>query len=237
MHLEVVHGGAAPCGEVEQSDKRLLDRASVEQGALDAPARIRDSWQRPQLVRGNRWSQRTLDGGAGAQQTDQAGGGILRDDAPVIQDSDAVAEYLGLIHEVRRQEDGPALLAQPQDGLPEQAAALRVEASGRLVEEHELRITDQCQSERQALSLPAREILRVGPSLLLQRHLAQQRTGRESVRVEGTKELQRLAHSQFGKEGRRLELHANAPLHRPPLAPHVQPRYKRLPAVRRTDAL
>ena len=43
---------------------------------------------------------------------DQTGGRILRDDLAVVEDGDAVAERLRLVHEVRGEEDGLAALAQ-----------------------------------------------------------------------------------------------------------------------------
>ena len=62
----------------------------------------------------------------------------LGDDVPVVDDADAVGEHVGLLEVLRRQEDGHAVLArEPLDLRPQRAAALRVEAGRRLVEEQD----------------------------------------------------------------------------------------------------
>src|SRR6185436_21019740 len=50
------------------------------------------------------------------------------DDAAVVDDGDAVAQALGLLHQVRRQEHGFAAIADAADEIPDRAARLRVEA-------------------------------------------------------------------------------------------------------------
>src|SRR5437763_1311298 len=58
------------------------------------------------------------------------------DDVAVVDDPDAVGEYVGLVEILRGQEDGDAVLAgEPRDLGPERGAALRVEPGRRLVEE------------------------------------------------------------------------------------------------------
>ena len=58
-----------------------------------------------------------------------------REQVPVVDDGEPVAELVGLLHVVRGEEDGLALAVQLAEDLPQREAALRVEAGGGLVEE------------------------------------------------------------------------------------------------------
>ena len=61
------------------------------------------------------------------------------DDAAVVDDRHAIAEPLGLLHQMRRQEDCLAALANAAHEIPDRAPRLRIEAGRQLVEEHQLR--------------------------------------------------------------------------------------------------
>ena len=81
----------------------------------------------------------------------QCGRRALRDDLPVVDDPDAVGEHVGLLEVLRRQEDGDAVLTgEPLDLRPQRAAALRVQARRRLVEEEDARTVQQREREVQA---------------------------------------------------------------------------------------
>src|SRR5918999_1346541 len=72
-------------------------------------------------------------------------------------DPDPVSQHIGLLEVLRRQEHGDALIArEPADLRPERAAALRVEAGRRLVEEENLRTVHQRESEVEAALHPTR---------------------------------------------------------------------------------
>jgi hypothetical protein len=73
----------------------------------------------------------------------QAGRGVQRDDAPVIDQRHAVAEPLGFLHEVRHQHDRHAAVAHVLDQLPGLAAGLRIQARRHLVEHRDLRAADE----------------------------------------------------------------------------------------------
>ena len=60
-----------------------------------------------------------------------------------VQDRDPVAQALGLLEAVRRQEDRHPLLAEPVDELVDLARGDRVEPRRRLVEEQHLRVAEQ----------------------------------------------------------------------------------------------
>ena len=57
------------------------------------------------------------------------------DEAPVVDDGDAVPEEVGLVHEVRRQQDGAPRLVLGQQ-VPDGAPRVRVHARRRLVQHH-----------------------------------------------------------------------------------------------------
>ena len=101
-----------------------------------------------------------LDDVLAAEPGDQLGRRAQGDHLAVIDDRHPVAQPLGLVHVVRRQQDGPALGAEAADDVPELPARLRVEAGRRLVEEQQLRVADQGAGHRQPLLLAAGELAR-----------------------------------------------------------------------------
>ena len=107
-------------------------------------------------------------------------GRAQRDDLALVDDRDAVAEPLGLVHVVGRQHDGAAAVPQVADDFPELAAGLRVEPRRRLVEEEHLGIADQGDRDGQPLLLAAGELLDEGVGLALQRHPARSRRRRQA---------------------------------------------------------
>ena len=64
-------------------------------------------------------------------------------DAAVVKDRDAVADVFHVREQVRRKEDGLAAAGEGDDEVLDLAAAQRVEAGRRLVEDDEVRIVDQ----------------------------------------------------------------------------------------------
>jgi hypothetical protein len=69
---------------------------------------------------------------------DEARGRIHVDDAAMIDDGHAIAEALGLLHQMRREKHGLAARANAADKIPDGAARLRVEAGRQLIEKHQL---------------------------------------------------------------------------------------------------
>ena len=81
-----------------------------------------------------------------------------RENAPGIHQRDAVAAG-GLVHEMRRDEDGHAVVAREiREQLPELVARQRIDARGRLVEDQDLRPVHNGDRERQALADAERKI-------------------------------------------------------------------------------
>ena len=92
------------------------------------------------------------------------------DHLAVVHDRHAVAEPLGLVHVVRRQQDRPAGALELVDEIPELPARLRIEAGRRLVEKQQVRIADERAREREPLLLSARERADARVALLLELH-------------------------------------------------------------------
>ena len=74
-----------------------------------------------------------------------------------VQDRDPVAQPLGFLEAVSRQEDRDAALAEPVDQLVDAARGDRVEARGRLVEEEHLRVAQQRPRESDPLAKALRQ--------------------------------------------------------------------------------
>ena len=80
-------------------------------------------------------------------------------DLAAVDDPDAVAEALGLLHVVGRVEDRHAAGPELGDGLEDRVAALGVDAHGRLVEEQEPWLVEQPDADVQAPLHPAAVVL------------------------------------------------------------------------------
>ena len=76
-----------------------------------------------------------------------AAGRALAHDQAVVDDRDAVAELVGLLEVLRREEDRRALAVDPAQLLPDRQPAGRVEAGGRLVEEQDLGLVHERRRE------------------------------------------------------------------------------------------
>ena len=66
-------------------------------------------------------------------------GRALGDDLRLVHDDEPVAQLLGLVHVVGREDERHAALLEPVQAVPQQVAGLRVEAGRRLVEEQDRR--------------------------------------------------------------------------------------------------
>ena len=121
-----------------------------------------------------------------------------------------------LVHVVGRDQDRRAGVHQPEEALPEVAAALRVHRTGGLVQEQQLRLVHQRGRQGQALALPAGErsgkaVGEVAQAVLLQqrRHPLAARCGRERVNL--AHELEVLAYGEVLVEREALGHVADAP--------------------------
>jgi hypothetical protein len=116
--------------------------------------------------------------GDGALQRGRRPGG---DDLAVVHDGDAVAQRIRLVQVVRGDEDGHAVTAEPADLVPHVGAALRVQAGGRLVEEHHLGFVDDAERDVHPAPLTARVGLALAVRVLAElepvQHAGGARTG------------------------------------------------------------
>jgi hypothetical protein len=86
-------------------------------------------------------------------------------------DRDRVAEPLGLLDVVRRHEDRDAFRPERRDERPDLLPHLRVEADGRLVQEHQPRTVDEPAGDQEPSAHAAGELVHPGvPSLDQVRH-------------------------------------------------------------------
>jgi len=76
-----------------------------------------------------------------------------------LPQDDVVRERVGLLQVLRGEQQGDALLDQVADGRPDDLAAARVQAGGRLVEHQELRLDDQAGGQVDPAPLAARHRL------------------------------------------------------------------------------
>src|ERR1039458_3287658 len=151
-----------------------------------------------------------LDPGLGPLRA-QAAGSAYPDHLPGAHDADPVGEVLSLVHVVGGEQDGLAQLAHAAHDLPRVAPCRRVEAGGRLVEEHQLRVSDQREGEIETSLLPTRELLDAHARLLLQADQLDDVVGRERLRVVAAVEVDHLAHREVRLDGAFLQDHADPP--------------------------
>ena len=80
---------------------------------------------------------------AGGVLVDQRTRRPLRDDLAVVHDDEAVAELLGLVHVVGRQDQRHTRALEPEQPVPQDVARLRVQPGGGLVQQQDLGTADQ----------------------------------------------------------------------------------------------
>src|SRR5687768_11032183 len=144
----------------------------------------------------------------GAEGLHQCAGRAKRNGAPVVDDRDAVAQTLGLLHVVRRQDDRATAGAEHADELPKLPARLRIEPRGRLIEKEELRITNERARECETLLLSAGERSDTRARLLFELHERDHLRDVPTPIVEAAKEAHRLSHGKLLRELRFLKLNA-----------------------------
>jgi hypothetical protein len=102
----------------------------------------------------------------GPQRIDQVLGCVQGDDLAVIDDGHTVAQAFRFLHEMGRQKNGRAPLANAPHLVPHGPPSLRVQAGGQLVQEDQLGVIDQRQGDKYPLFLPAGKLGEIGISFL-----------------------------------------------------------------------
>ncbi len=145
---------STPCASVEveqRPDRRRRRRACRRAGRVVV---VLDATRRRAAPRARHRSTPSMASNRTARSLkrlrDELVDGAHLEDVAVVHDREPIAQDLGLLHVVRRQQDRPALRLEVEDEVPEGAPGGRVEAGRRLVEEDQLRVVDQRQGDRRA---------------------------------------------------------------------------------------
>lgn len=80
--------------------------------------------------------------------------GVERDDPALVDDSDAIAEPIDLLHRVAHEQDRHVLVLERRDALPDVSSRGWIEAGGELVEDEHTRPAGEGEGDRQPLLLP-----------------------------------------------------------------------------------
>ena len=147
---------------------------------------------------------------------------------PAMADSAALHERdvgaaLGLVHVGRGHEHRLALAVQPRDDPPELAAADRVHAGRRLVEQQQVGLVHQRGREHELLLHASREVLRLAVGELGEAHALEQRLRALAPHVGG--------HGADGREELEVLGDGEVGIHREPLG-HVADARRHLPRCR-----
>jgi hypothetical protein len=143
-------------------------------------------------------------------------------EAARVDDGDAIAQRLGFVHGVGREEHGHAPLAQGAHELPGRGARVRVHTGGRLVEEHDTRAADERAREREALGLAPREPPHRGADGPAQPDEVEHRVGGIGVVVVRREQAQQLERAQTRVQAARLEHHAHLRAEATPVAHRIE---------------
>ena len=128
----------------------------------------------------------------------------------MIDDADAVGERLRLVEVVRREHDRRAVAVESADEVPELPSRDRIESGRRLVEEEDLRATDEPQSDVEAAALPTGEAGDLVVRLLGQADGGDELVDIGRVRVDVRELAHGLGHGEVGAVGGLLEDDADA---------------------------
>ncbi len=136
---------------------------------------------------------------------DQVLGPSLHEDPAVVHDDEPVAEPRGLLHVVRRKQDGDAPRPETLETLPELVARLGVEPRRGFVEDQQVGFVDQGPGEHQAPHQSPRELGDGRVLSVFQGDELQQRQGpfgslRGGEVEVGREDLEVLEHREFGVE-------------------------------------
>src|SRR5579872_6391377 len=179
-------------------------------------------WDRAQAFFGERIVGGQDDGLRGAMTAHQ----LLRpanvDDLSMLDDCHAVAQALGLLHQMSGHENCFAAVADAAHQVPNRPTRLGVEPGGQLVQKHYFRIVDQSQGDEQPLFLSTRQGDEPGVPFVGKAELFEQASGVHRLRVERSPEIHRLPHLDSLLELRLLELHPNPVLHLIHVAERIQ---------------
>src|SRR5215469_8489124 len=131
-------------------------------------------------------------------------------DLTFVHDGYAIAQPLGFFDVVRGQQHGATLAFHFLNEAVNLQADLRIESRGRLIEEQELRVIDQRQSQSQALLLAAGKRLVSGGPFVPQLQPFQELLRAQAAGVERGEQLHGLLHADFRRQVGGLQADADA---------------------------
>ena len=159
----------------------------------------------------------------------------------MVHDHEPVAQLLGLVHIVRRQDQRDAALLEPEQPVPHHVPGLRVQPGGGLVEDQDLGLVDERAGDRQAALQAAGQRVDLVPGPVRELDEIKQRVGPLPDEAAGQAEVpavdeQVLPDGQLDVEGVLLRDHAEPGPHRGVIVYRVAAENGQLPAGRRRDA-
>src|SRR3990172_2138798 len=232
-HLEVQQ---PRLGYVRQCGQRLGDVRRKQDIAAVVVDEATHGGQGEQVVAVDGGGERALDRAVEVEVEDEVAGSVEGLDAAAVHDRDAVAKGLGLLHVVGCEDHSLALIADVLDEVPQVVPGLRVEPGGGLVEEDDVGVVNQGDSDGEALLLAAGEGLDERTALLIEGESRQEPLERRTVAEQCGERAQRLLDGQLRPERLRLELHADAVLDGGALADGVEAEEGDAAAVRLAPA-
>ena len=147
----------------------------------------------------------------GSSQTgDQFAGSAPRDDLTAIEDRQVVAQDLGLVHVVSRDQHRAAARAEGLDDVPQAPTRGGVQTRRGFVQEQQVRIPDQGTSQGQTLPLPTGKLIDLGVALFLQSHEVQHFIKPAPALVEAAEQPHGFEHRRLVPHLGVLQLHADA---------------------------
>ena len=162
---------------------------------------------------------------------DQALWGVERDDPPLVDHGEPVAEVLGLVHEVGDEHDRGAAGADLADQLPRRTSRLGIETLGELVEEHHLGRVDERERDEQSLALATREAVKRLAALALQAPSFDQVVGRHRLVGERAEQLERLRDGETSGQRGVLQSGSDSLTERNDLSARIEAEHAHVAAV------
>ncbi len=159
------------------------------------------------------------------------------DDAAMVDDGHPVAEPFRLLHQVRRQKDRFATLADAAHEIPDRPSRLRVQPGRQFVEKDQFGIVDEREGDEETLLLAAGQRHEPGISFVAQAELLDQPIAVHVFSVERRPEADGFAQLDSFLELGLLKLYADPLLQRVHVAPGIQPENRDETTIRGAQAV
>src|SRR5688572_27449392 len=159
------------------------------------------------------------------------------DDFAALDDRHAIAEPLGLFHQMRGQKDRLAARADAAHQVPARPPRLWIEPGRQLVEKDDVRIVDEGKDDEEALSLATGERHEARVALVSEAQLVEKPISvRALPAVQRRPEVDRFPDLDSLLQLRLLKLHADTLLQGVSVAARIQAEHRHRAAIRRPHA-